>query len=103
MGVANVLPQRNTWSAVLIRIFQATLCASILVAIASAANFLTTAPKFISLLFEPLSLLLIPGLLASLLVAGPHDYNPLLVFQVSLVFYIVVFYWGLNWRARRAR
>ncbi len=101
MGLANVSPRRPTWSAILVRLVQAILCATIVVAVASAANFLTTAPKLISLVFEPFSLLLIPGLIASLLIAGPHDYSPIIVVQFSLVFYVLAFYWVLTRRARR--
>jgi hypothetical protein len=85
---------------VLFRLFQATLCATILVGIASAANFLTTYPKAINLLFEPFSLFLLPGLFVSLVVAGPHDYSPILVAAASLAFYTPVFYALLHWRSR---
>jgi hypothetical protein len=83
------------------RTLWAMLCASVLVAIASAANFLTTAPKAFSLLFEPFSLLLMPGLLASLVLAGPHDYSIDTVLTTSVVFYAIFFYFALTWLSRR--
>ncbi len=79
----------------------AILCATVLVAIAAAANFLTSAPKAISLLFEPISLLLMPGLLAAFAIAGPHDYSPTTVVVVSTVFYTAFFYFALSWLSRR--
>lgn len=84
------------------RTLWAMLCAAMLVAIASAANFLTTAPKVLSLLFEPFSLLLMPGLLASLALAGPHDYSPTTVVLTSVLFYSTFFYFALGWLSRRS-
>ena len=50
-----------------------------------------------SLLVEPISLLLMPGLLVSLAAAGPHDYKPNLVAIWSFVFYFIFFYVATGW------
>ena len=81
---------------ILTRAACAILCAGLLVGTAIAANFLTTAPKSISLILEPISLLLMPGLVVSILTSGPHDYSPYSVAAVSLLFYA-----ALHWLARR--
>ena len=86
---------------ILIRAACAMLCAGLVVGAAMAANYLTTASKSISLLFEPISLLLMPGLVVSILTSGPHDYSPHNVAVVSLVFYAVFFYAALHWLSRR--
>jgi len=96
MGLAIRPPAR-----ILTRAARAILCAGLLVGTAIAANFLTTAPKSISLILEPISLLLMPGLVVSILTAGPHDYSPLTVAGVSLLFYAIFFYAALHWLARR--
>jgi hypothetical protein len=79
----------------------AILCASLVVGAAVAAGFLTTAPKIISLMLEPISLLLMPGLVVSILTSGPHDYSPHIVTVVSLIFYALFFYAALHWISRR--
>jgi hypothetical protein len=86
---------------ILTRSLWAMLCAVILVGVASAANFLTTAPEALSLLFEPFSLLLMPGLLTSFALAGPHDYSIDTVLVASVVFYALFFYFALTWLSRR--
>jgi hypothetical protein len=86
---------------ILIRAAFAMLCAVLVVGAAILATNLTTAPKSVSLLLEPISLLLMPGLLASILTAGPHDYSPHTVANVSFVFYAVFFYGALHWLSRR--
>jgi hypothetical protein len=86
---------------ILIRAVLGILCAVLLVGAAILATNLTTAPKAISLLFEPISLLLMPGLLVSMLTSGPHDYSPHFVAYVSFVFYAVFFYGVLHWLSRR--
>ncbi len=85
----------------LVRTLLATLYAVILIGLSVAGIFFTAAPEFVSLLAEPFSLLLMPGLLVSLVVAGPHDYSPIIVLFVSLACYTVFFFFGLSWLARR--
>ena len=83
-----------------LRLLYATLAATALVAISSAAILTTDQPRLISLFVEPLSLFLMPGLLVSLMTAGLHDYSLDTVLIVSFVFYLIAFYLLLHRRAR---
>jgi len=80
----------------------ATLLTAVLMAVATAAIFVTTAPKWVSLAIEPVSLILLPGLIVSVVLAGPHDFSPWIVVWVSSGLYFVSFYGALWLRARRA-
>ncbi len=55
--------------------------------------FVTSAPKALSLLIEPFSLLLMPGLVVAVLSAGAHDFSPLTVVCVAAAFYFCFFFW----------
>ncbi len=103
MGVAIRGSALTLAGTLLLRTLLATLYAAVLIGLAVAGIFFTTAPELLSLLAEPFSLLLMPGLLVSLAVAGPHDYSPNIVLLVSLACYIVFFYFVLSWIARRRR
>jgi hypothetical protein len=70
------------------------------------ALFVTTWPKWLSLLVEPISLLLTPGVIASMLFTGHHDYlaGPTLI--GNLAFYALFFLGlllGREWIARDRR
>lgn len=84
------------------RLLLAAVCTSALMALAITGVFLTTVPQWVNLLFEPFSLLLMPGLVVSVLAAGPHDFSPYVVAWVSAGFYFLVFYAWLGWRGRTA-
>jgi hypothetical protein len=77
------------------------LYSAVLVGLAVATVFLTTEPPLLSYLLEPVSLLLLPGLMVSLMAAGAHDFNASTVLYASFVWYIVFFYLLLTWRYRR--
>ncbi len=64
-------------------------------------EFFATAPEWISIILEPLSLLLMPGFAVALVATGIHDLDPSTIVQVSIVFYLIFFYVWLSWRARR--
>ncbi len=87
----------------LLRALLATLAGIVLTGLAVAGIFFTTAPEFVSLVAEPFSLLLMPGLIASLIAAGPHDYSPNIVILVSLGCYVVLIFLALTSLARRRR
>ena len=73
------------------RLLLAALLTAALLAAGSAALFVTSAPAAISLLLEPFSLLLTPGMLIAVAVYGSHDdasANAVLV--ASGCFYFVV-------------
>jgi len=65
--------------------------------------FVTSAPKIVSLLIEPFSLLLMPGLITSIILAGPHDFSPLSVVYIAAGFYFGFFYGALTWFAKASR
>ena len=78
--------RRVIWSAIL---------TAALVTVASCAMYVTAAPKFVSLVAEPFSLLLMPGLVAAVILSGPHDFIPTDVVYLAAIFYFVFFYWAL--------
>jgi hypothetical protein len=84
------------------RIGLSLLLAAMLLGIGMAGMFVSAAPRWVSLLLEPLSLLLMPGLLVAILVAGAHDFGPVVVVVGSAVFYTALVYTALGrWKARR--
>lgn len=83
------------------RLFVAFLATVVTIGLASLGQFFTTAPEWISITLEPLSLLLLPGFTVALFTAGLHDLDPSIIVQVSIVFYLIFFYGWLSWRSRR--
>lgn len=75
MGVVNLMGVSPLQAARVLarRLLFAALLTAVLLTLASAALSFTTAPAFVSLLIEPFSLLLTPGLLISLAIAGRHN------------------------------
>jgi hypothetical protein len=86
----------------LVRLVLAAAVAAALVAVAVGAMYVTTTPASVSLLLEPLSLFLLPGLVVSIVLAGPHDFSPATAMYVTFGFYVVLFY-TLLWRLNRPR
>jgi hypothetical protein len=84
------------------RLLAAFWAASALTAGGVGAMYVTTAPKWVSLAIEPVSLFLLPGLVVSLAIAGPHDFSPLWVAAASDTFYFALFYWLFSRWDRRA-
>jgi len=77
------------------RVIGAAFLTASLVTVASGAMFVTSAPKFVSLLAEPFSLLLMPGLVAAVILSGPHDFVPIDVVYLAAIFYFCFFFWAL--------
>jgi hypothetical protein len=75
------------------------------VGVASAGLLFSTARESVSLVFEPLSLMLMPGMLFGMYQAGPHDLEPKVILWASFGFYFAFFFALLEWRAwsRRRR
>ena len=73
----------------------AVLLTAVLVSVATAGMFVTSAPRLVSLLLEPFSLLLMPGLVVAIVLAGPHDFSPGSVVFIAAIFYCGFFYWVL--------
>jgi hypothetical protein len=86
--------------AVVRRMMLAAIATAAVVLIASAAMLFNTAPKWLSLTFEPLSLFLLPGLAVDALAVSPHDLDPTLVIEGCVLFYFLAFFGFLQWRSR---
>jgi hypothetical protein len=84
------------------RLLAASLAAFALTAAGVGAMYLTTAPRFVSLAIEPVSLLLLPGLIVALIAAGGHDFTAEIVAQAAFFFYFVLLYVVFALRDRRA-
>jgi len=85
------------------RVVLAGVAAAVVVGLASVGMLFSTAPEWLSLIFEPLSLLFLPGLLVDMVQLGPHDLAPAVVVQASVAIYFVLFLGALEWRATRQR
>jgi len=83
------------FATVLRRLAWATIFTVVLVVVATAGMYLTSAPKYVSLLAEPFSLLLMPGLVLAVVLSGPHDFVPVDVVFIAAGFYLCFFYWAL--------
>jgi hypothetical protein len=81
------------------RLLAAMGLTGILMIAAAAALYVTSAPEWLSLLIEPFSLLLMPGLVIALATSGSHDFGPDVVISVSAAFYVGFVYAALLWRA----
>lgn len=77
------------------RVVWAAFLTAALVSVATAGMFVTSAPKLVSLLLEPFSLLLMPGLVVAVILSGPHDFSPGSVVFIAAIFYCGFFYWVL--------
>ena len=89
---------RVTWVAS--RILGAALLTGFVMVIGCVALFFTTAPRALSLAVEPISLLLMPGLVISLATAGSHDIPPEQILRVSSAVYFLFFSFLLLRRPR---
>jgi hypothetical protein len=79
------------------RVLLSVLGAGVLMSLASAALFVTSAPKWVSLLVEPFSLLLVPGVAFSMLFTKAHDYTQWEILRGAFGFHVVVLYFLLRW------
>ena len=82
------------------RLVGAALLTGLVLTIACASLFFTTASRAVSLAVEPVSLLLMPGLLVSLATAGSHDIPPEQILRISTAFYFLLFCFLLLRRPR---
>lgn len=85
------------------RLLLSCLLTGSLIGLAYGGLFVTAAPEAVSLAVEPFSLLLMPGLLVALAIAGQHDFSPAVVLLASAGFYLIFFVGALSWRMRRLR
>jgi hypothetical protein len=87
--------------ALLLRVMLAGLLATLVVGAGSLGMLFSSGPEWTSLVFEPVSLLLLPGLLVGILYSGPHDLDPHMVLLGTILFYFLLFWAVLEWRAWR--
>ena len=85
------------------RVLLSAAITALLLLVATEAMFVTTAPRLVSLLVEPFSLLLMPGLIVAIALAGAHDFTPGSVVFIAAVFYFAFFYWALTRLSKPAR
>ncbi len=74
------------------RLLLSATASVVLLTVASATMFLTSWPAWLSLLLEPFSLLLTPGVLGSMLFTHTHDYTSGAIVLSNLAFYFPVFF-----------
>lgn len=91
------------FAALMARIVLAGVIAAAIVGIGSGGLMFTTGPEWASLLFEPVSLVLLPGLFVGMFATGPHDLEPHVVMNGTIVFYFVLVWAALEWRGWRQR
>jgi hypothetical protein len=84
-------------------LFAAVGLTAVLMIAAAAGLYVAASPAWVSLLLEPFSLLLMPGLVIALVTAGSHDFAPDVVIAVSAAFYAGFVYAALLWRSARRR
>ncbi len=85
------------------RVLLAAAATALLLYVSTQAMLVTTAPKIVSLLVEPFSLFLLPGLVVAVLLAGAHDFTPGAVLFIAAIFYMAIFYWALTRLSKPAR
>ena len=93
----------GSFAAFMLRLVLAGVFTAAVIGIASFGLLFATAPEWASLIFEPLSLLLMPGLGIAMALSGPHDLEPSVVVTASIVVYFLLFLGLLEWRAWRRR
>jgi hypothetical protein len=93
----------GVFASVMSRIVLASLAAGLVVGLGSAGMLFTMGPAWASLLFEPISLLLLPGIIVGMVVSGPHDLDPHVILNGTIVLYFFTFWAILEWRAWRKR
>ena len=94
------------FAALMARMVLASVAAALVVAIGSAGMLFTTGPEWASLIFEPVSLVLLPGLFVGMMISGPHDLDTHVVLNGTIVLYFLSFWMmleSLAWRRRRRR
>jgi hypothetical protein len=87
----------------MLRLVLAGVFTGALVLIASVAMLFDTAPAWLSMIVEPLSLFLLPGLALAVATAGQRDLDAAVVVEASVAIYFWCFLVVLEWRAFRQR
>ena len=84
---------------IVFRLLLSAVTTAAILAVALSGMFVAMAPRLISESIEPLSLLLLPGLLFAIASVGPHDFKPDTVVKVAALFWFVTAFFFLTWRA----
>ena len=71
-----------------------------LTALAAQATLVTRTPPLVSLLVEPFSLLLLPGVVIAIVIASPRDFSLNVALEATVLLYTLLLYLVLVWRAR---
>ncbi len=87
----------------------ALLCTAAVLGVAISCMFLTTSSEAVNLIFEPFSLLLMPGLVTALVLSNlhghhaqrTHDFSSNQVLALAAVFYFCFFFAAFWWWSRR--
>ena len=79
------------------RLLLSGIGSAVLIGAGCAALFVSSAPKWVSLLVEPLSLVLVPGVAYSLTFTKWHDYEEWDILRGAFLFHLVVLYAALRW------
>ncbi len=82
------------------RLLLSAFVAAVLLGVACSGMFVAMAPRLLSESVEPLSLLLLPGLVFAIVSAGPHDFQPETVLKASALFWFLAAFLLFTWRAR---
>ena len=96
-------PNLDSFPALMLRVVAAGVATAVVIGLGSVALLFVRAPAWLSLIFEPVSLLLLPGMMISMKHAGPHDLDPILILKSSVAFYFTFFLAWFELRAWRAR
>ncbi len=78
----------------------AALTTAVIMGIAITGMLVATAPRLLSEIVEPLSLLLLPGLFFAIASAGTHDFLPEVVVKAAAVFWFLAAFLFFTWRTR---
>ena len=87
-----------------LRVVVAGMLTAVVIGAACAGMLCTRGPEWLSLSVEPLSLLLLPGLLVGIAASGPHELDTPLILDSATLFYFGLFVAGLEahaWRQRK--
>lgn len=91
------------FASLMARLVLAGLATAAVIGLAFVGMLCVRAPTWVSLIFEPLSLFFLPGLIVGIFKSDPHDIVPRVVVHASVIFYFVLFLGALEWRASKRR
>ena len=75
-----------------VRLLYSAATTAVLLLLGTAGLSVTTEPEWISLIFEPFSLVFAPGVMLSTLITKEHDYKESSVLRTCTLFYVVLIF-----------